>query len=199
MNKKLMSIIAITITILTAGAMIYNSNIYNNNEQNYSAIKSGEDTVHDYNNKKENKTVTKEKNINNSSMSVKDTADENEQVSPQQQNNVDENVISGNTKENSNIVENATSNDQKNDVPVFKVSKNEIMDKISFADKAKILSISKSLSPEDFNKLQEDISDDDEKKGLLNAMELLKKRLNNDDFNKMKNIASKFINLDSLN
>lgn len=199
MNKKLMSIIAITITILTAGAMIYNSNIYNNNQQNYSAIKNGEDTVHDYNNKKENKTVTKEKNINNSSMSVKDTADENEQVSPQQQNNVDENVISGNTKENSNIVENATSNDQKNDVPVFKVSKNQIMDKISFTDKAKILSISKSLSPEDFNKLQEDISDDDEKKGLLNAMELLKKRLNNDDFNKMKNIASKFINLDSLN
>lgn len=199
MNKKLMSIIAITITILTAGAMIYNSNIYNNNEQNYSAIKSGEDTVHDYNNKKENKTVTKEKNIDNSSMSVKDTADENEQVNPQQQDNVDENVISGNTKENSNIVENATSNDQKNDVPVFKVSKNEIMDKISFADKAKILSISKSLSPEDFNKLQEDISDDDEKKGLLNAMELLKKRLNNEDFNKMKNIASKFINLDSLN
>ena len=199
MNKKLMSMIAITITMLTAGVMIYNSNIYNNNEQNYSAIKNGEDTVHDYNNKKENKTVTKEKNIDNSNMSVKDTADEKEQVSPQQEKNVDENVISGNTKENSNIVENATSNDQKNDVPVFKVSKNQIMDKISFTDKAKILSISKSLSPEDFNKLQEDISDDDEKKGLLNAMELLKKRLNNDDFNKMKNIASKFINLDSLN
>lgn len=199
MNKKFMSMIAITITMLTTGVMIYNSNIYNNNQQNYSAIKNGEDTVHDYNNKKQNKTVTKEKNIDNSNVSVKDTADEKEQVSPQQQNNVDDNVISGNAKENSNIVENATSNDEKNDVPVFKVSKDQIMDKISFTDKAKILSISKSLSPEDFNKLQEDISDDDEKKGLLNAMELLKKRLNNDDFNKMKNIASKFINLDSLN
>lgn len=199
MNKKFMSIIAITITMLTTGIMIYNSNIYDNNQRNYSAIKNGEDTVHDYNNKKQNKTVTKEKNIDNSNVSVKDTADEKEQVSPQQQNNVDDNVISGNTKENSNTVENATSNDEKNDVPVFKVSKDQIMDKISFTDKAKILSISKSLSPEDFNKLQEDISDDDEKKGLLNAMELLKKRLNNDDFNKMKNIASKFINLDSLN
>jgi len=89
--------------------------------------------------------------------------------------------------------------DSKDNKPIFKVAKDKIIDKLSFADKAKILIISKSLSPTDFSKIQDDLNSKDEKKGMVSAMNLLKMRLDGNDYSKLKSIAAKFINLDALN
>ncbi|OMH20972.1 hypothetical protein AC231_10160 [Clostridium pasteurianum] len=69
---------------------------------------------------------------------------------------------------------------------------------MSISDKVKIFSISKSLSHSDLNRLQNDINNNDEKRGISDAMYLLKAKLDNKDFNVVKDIASKFINLDSI-
>jgi hypothetical protein len=211
MNKKIMSIAAIITTIVTVATMIYNSNSYTTREEGYSGIKNSKNIVDTHVNKNQNDIVEKnkssdakngvEKNLddvkNQNSIEENNTNESlTDQNSQQDNNTVEDN---NNTVEGSDSSENDNKENEKSNVPVFKVSKNEIMDKLSFIDKAKILAISKSLSPGDFNKLQEDINDNDEKKGMTNAVQLLKTRLSEDDFDNMKNIASKFINLDALN
>jgi hypothetical protein len=211
MNKKIMSIAAIITTVVTVATMIYNSNSYTTREEDYSGIKDSKNIVDTHVNKNQNDIVEKnkssdakngvEKNLddvkNQNSIEENNTNESlTDQNSQQDNNTVEDN---NNTVEESDSSENDNKENEKSNVPVFKVSKNEIMDKLSFIDKAKILAISKSLSPGDFNKLQEDINDNDEKKGMTNAVQLLKTRLSEDDFDNMKNIASKFINLDALN
>jgi hypothetical protein len=204
MNKKIMSIAAIITTVVTVATMIYNSNSYTTTEEDYSGIKNSKNIVDTHVNKNQNDIVEKNKN-SDAKNGVEKNLDDVKNQSSIEENNTNESLIDQNSQEDNNTVEESDSSendnkeDEKNSVPVFKVSKNEIMDKLSFIDKAKILAISKSLSPGDFNKLQEDINDNDEKEGMTNAVQLLKTRLSEDDFDNMKNIASKFINLDALN
>lgn len=87
----------------------------------------------------------------------------------------------------------------KDYISVFKISKEKIPDNLTVSDKIKIFSISKNLSPNDLNKLQNDINNNNEKKGVSDAMYLLKTKLDSKDFNIIKDIASKFIDLDSVN
>jgi hypothetical protein len=216
MNKKIMSIAAIITTVVTVATMIYNSNSYTTREEDYSGIKNSRNIVDTHVNKKQNDIVEKNKS-SDAKNGVQKNLDDDKNQSSIEENNTNESLTDQNSQQDNNTVEdnstvegnntveesdssqNDNKEDEKSNVPVFKVSKNEIMDKLSFIDKAKILAISKSLSPGDFNKLQEDINDNDEKKGMTNAAQLLKTRLSEDDFDNMKNIASKFINLDALN
>lgn len=98
----------------------------------------------------------------------------------------------------SNVGCTVNSDEDINYIPVFKVAKGDVLNRLSVSDKATLLLISKSLSKEDYNTIQQDLNSSDDKQGLSNAIRLLKSRLNSNDFNKIKEIAAKIINLNAL-
>lgn len=150
-----------------------------NNDKN--SIKSGDVKVH--NNENTNKQVSKDSDYQNESKAG----------------DVDKENVSEENNLSSYSSEKGNDSEYRSDVSVFKVSKEKIASELTFSDKVKILSISKNLSSSDLSELNYDINNGNEKKGISDAMQLLKRKLNSKDFNNAKNIAARFINLDSIN
>ncbi|MDD3223412.1 MAG: hypothetical protein PHX70_01710 [Clostridium sp.] len=214
MSKKIMSLIAIVITLITVFIMIYNSQNELNQNYNEKDINEYSVTKKQSNiNAKSNKKNETSKNINTNNIQNNITNNSNEQE--KNNNNSNSNINNTNNTNNSNgttddaannkvgiITENNSSSkgsgDNEDSVKVFKVSKKDIINELSFSDKLKLMSISKTLSPDDFNSLQDDISSSNERKGVSKAMSLLKRRLDESDFSKIKFIASKYINLKAI-
>lgn len=93
--------------------------------------------------------------------------------------------------------EDASSSQSKESIPVFKVSKSKIKDSLTLADKEKLLSVAAKLSAIDYekiNKYLENGSDED----IRNTIKLLKSRLSDKDYEKVKVVAEKFINMDAV-
>ncbi len=204
MNKKVMSISVVVMTIITVYIMVCNSKYSDNGQLNYSSLKNDK-TINENSNKKEDKNIVPNGTMNSGDIVKNNTTSSENNVKKNVENNVNSiaQKQSGNSaidnKENTIDDTKNNSVDIENNKPIFKISKDKIIDTLSFTDKAKILLISKSLSPTDFSKLQDDVNSDDEKKGIVSAMNLLKRRLDDKDYSKLKSIASKFINLDALN
>ena len=102
--------------------------------------------------------------------------------------------LEANSSENS---ENTNDSQSKDSTPVFKVSKSKIKDSLTLADKEKLLSIATKLSAIDYekiNKYLETGSDED----IRNTIKLLKNRLSDKDYEKVKGVAEKFINMDAI-
>ena len=79
----------------------------------------------------------------------------------------------------------------------FKVSKNEIMSSLSLIDKGRILIIASKLSAIDYKKIQELLKIGDEK-GIITAIKLLKEKLSEKDYTKIRGIAEKFLNMEMV-
>lgn len=100
-----------------------------------------------------------------------------------------------NLQEYNNSTENNTSNSSAQDVPVFKVSRSKIKDSLTLSDKSKLLGVASKLSAVDYDKVNKYLqsgSDEDVK----NTIKLLKERLSDKDYDKVKEVAKKFINMD---
>ncbi|WP_079422639.1 hypothetical protein [Clostridium oryzae] len=81
---------------------------------------------------------------------------------------------------------------------VFKVSIYNIQKEISFADKLKIISIVQGISPQDYSKVYGYLQDEDAVEAIIKTFKLLKKRLSDGQYNKLQQVASKYINMDKL-
>lgn len=97
---------------------------------------------------------------------------------------------------NKNTVQ--STDEDKKEIPVFKVAKCEVINKLSLKDKATLMYISRNLSKRDYETIQQELNSDDAKKGVSNAIKLLKEKLSQKDFDEIKEIASKVINLETL-
>lgn len=87
-------------------------------------------------------------------------------------------------------------NVDKNDTQVFKVSREEIKDKLTLSDKQKILSVARKLSPSDYEKINQYINNEDGDQGVIDAVKLLRDRLSDKDYEKIKEVAGKFLNME---
>lgn len=99
-----------------------------------------------------------------------------------------EDTVSENVKKDS-------ANYSGDSTPVFKVSKSKIKDKLTLSDKEKLLSVAAKLSAVDYEKINKYLqngSDED----IKNTIKLLKSRLSDKDYEKVKVVAEKFINMD---
>jgi lipopolysaccharide export LptBFGC system permease protein LptF len=95
----------------------------------------------------------------------------------------------------SESVKKDSANYSSDSTPVFKVSKSKIKDKLTLSDKEKLLSIAAKLSAVDYEKINtylQNGSDED----IKNTIKLLKSRLSDKDYEKVKLVAEKFINMD---
>ena len=86
------------------------------------------------------------------------------------------------------------SGNDENYVAAFKVFKGDIINSLSISDKSKIFIISTKLSALDYTKTQQFFQMGDER-GIINAIRFLKEILSAKDYNKVREIAGKFVNM----
>ncbi|WP_291569442.1 hypothetical protein [Clostridium sp. UBA4548] len=81
---------------------------------------------------------------------------------------------------------------------VIKVPVEEISSYLSLEEKAKILSVSRKLKEEDFNRFQEYLSYKNQKIGVRQAMAILEERVTAKQVSEVKEIFSKYIDMGTV-
>lgn len=81
---------------------------------------------------------------------------------------------------------------------MYKVNKNNIMNILSEDDKKDLTKIICKLSTSDIGKVKEAFDLEDENEGLVTAFKVFKTRLSTQDYKKIRDIFSKFIDIDYL-
>lgn len=225
MNKKLNSFIIILSTLISSSIMIASVNNYsyvkiNTSPQDINATDKNNEKITLRDEKKASTLLTKN-NITkspqeNQSISTSGTGSNTKSNTKSvQQNNMSkgdeplgsnkaaasdavstENQI---TNQNETSVQNATGSEDENQqvaLDVFKVKKDDILNKMSFFDKQKLFFIGQKLSTGDLNKVENYLMNDNGGNGVIDALKLLKEKLCDKDYSKVKNIVQKFINMD---
>ena len=80
---------------------------------------------------------------------------------------------------------------------VFKVATSEIQDNLTASDKIKLLYVSLQLGKEDYKKVEEYLYAKDAEEGVLKALKLLQRDLSKKEYEKVRKIAGKFIDMDA--
>lgn len=94
-------------------------------------------------------------------------------------------------------LENFNYNTKEEEQSVFKVSTWKIEENLTTSDKIKLLYISFQLGKENYKKVEEYLYAVDAEEGVLNALELLKENLSEKEYEKVRIIAGKFIDMDA--
>ncbi|MBU3159321.1 hypothetical protein KPL37_06090 [Clostridium frigoris] len=94
-----------------------------------------------------------------------------------------------------NSLENYYNYIEKNEKSVFKVSASKIKEKLTSSDKIKLLCISMKLNKEEYKKVQGYLYAKDAEDGVLKALKLLKKDLSEKEYDKVRKLAGRFIDM----
>ena len=81
---------------------------------------------------------------------------------------------------------------------LFTVKKEEILDKLSFKDKTKLLSVANKMSAVDVERIRESLEKNNEKEGAAEVFKVIKRRLTDEDYKQVKEILSPYINIKLL-
>ena len=81
---------------------------------------------------------------------------------------------------------------------IFKVDKEKIISKITSEDRKTLTRMVKKLSMHDYARMINTIKNNGEEEAALDVLEILTKRLNNEEYNKIKGILDPYINIDLL-
>lgn len=81
---------------------------------------------------------------------------------------------------------------------IYKINKDEVLDKLTDTDKGELEKIIYKLSSFDIGKIKKYIQDDNEEMGIVNAFKVLKTRLSLKDYERIKDICSRFLDIDEL-
>lgn len=81
---------------------------------------------------------------------------------------------------------------------LFIVKKEEILDKLSFKDKTKLLSVANKMSAVDVERIRESLEKNNEKEGAAEVFKVIKRRLTDEDYKQVKEILSPYINIKLL-
>lgn len=141
--------------------------------------------------KDENKEENKEKNSDSSQSLNSGYKSSNNILNEEEKNTgMQENNTKDNNKESNDAVQSNAS--------VFTVKKEEIIDKLSFKDKTKLLSLANKMSAVDVERIRESLEKSDEKEGAAEVFKVIKRRLTDEDYKQIKEILSPYINIKLL-
>jgi hypothetical protein len=96
-----------------------------------------------------------------------------------------------------NGLENYYYNDKEDEQSVFKVDTGDIEENLTTSDKIKLLYISMKLDKTDYKKVEEYLYAEDAEDGVLKALKLLKEDLSEKEYEKVRKIAIRFIDMDA--
>ena len=94
-------------------------------------------------------------------------------------------------------LENYNFDNKENEQSVFKVATWKIKDSLTTADKIKLLYVSMQLGKENYKKVEAYLYAKDAEDGVLKALKLLKEDLSKKEYEKVRKIAGKFIDMDA--
>ncbi|MBZ9685079.1 hypothetical protein G9F72_001725 [Clostridium estertheticum] len=94
-------------------------------------------------------------------------------------------------------LENDHYNAKQQEQSVFKVSTGKIEESLTTSDKIKLLYVSFQLGKENYKKVKDYLYEVDAEDGVLKALKLLKEELSKKEYEKVRKIAGKFIDMDA--
>jgi len=81
---------------------------------------------------------------------------------------------------------------------VMKVPAEELINKLTFSEKAKIMSICKELNEEDYSEISEFLTYNDERLAVLRTLNVIESKVDEDQIEELKEIFSKYIDMDKV-
>lgn len=94
-------------------------------------------------------------------------------------------------------LENYYYDNKETEQSVFKVSTGDIKENLTTSDKIKLLYVSMKLGKDDYKKVEEYLYAKDAEDGVLKALKLLKEDLSKKEYEKVRKIAGRFIDMDA--
>ena len=211
LRYKVLSFVVIICTIVSAYIMLSsNSNMVNYGENNESVLLD-DSKVDERENIKENNDLKKEKaesnkttkkdanqkeEVNKNKATLEEDKMENEQASEERVKGDKFVVVDKRQEENKGEEEDIT--DYPESAAVFKVESSKILENLSLSEKTKLLLLRRKISPVDYAKINNYLLDKNSTRGIIKTFSLLKERLSDEDYNEVKDIASKYINVDYI-
>ncbi|MBU3188992.1 hypothetical protein K9O30_09245 [Clostridium bowmanii] len=107
------------------------------------------------------------------------------------------NISMEKANEHKNSEENSSDYTKEEEQSVFKVSTGKIQENLTTADKIKLLYVSFKLGKESYKKMEEYLYAEDAERGVIKALKLLKEDLSIKEYEKVRKIAGKFIDMDA--
>lgn len=160
-------------------------------DENKNDKKETTDEVNKKENIKEDNIEDKKNNSDSSqSLNLEDKSSNNILNEEEKNTGMQENDTKDNNKEGNDAVQSNAS--------VFTVKKEEIIDKLSFKDKTKLLSVANKMSAVDVERIRESLEKSDEKEGAAEVFKVIKRRLTDEDYKQIKEILSPYINIKLL-
>ncbi|SHI45670.1 hypothetical protein SAMN05444401_0685 [Clostridium amylolyticum] len=189
MKKKFLSIFVILITAITVFTMFQgfkekDANIDSN------LFKEKSPKVNSLN------TEEKESKIDIS----KNNEDENKNINHEKENDIHNEEDTNDVLKEKKVEKEEDYNQDKNyeTAEVFKVNKDEIKDKITLNEKSKLLLIAGKLSMLDYAKIVETMKSSDEMNSASEIFQILKTRLNDEDYAKVKKILEPYMFVENI-
>ena len=99
-------------------------------------------------------------------------------------------------KPGSDSIENYYDYIKENEQAVFKVSTGKILGSLTTSDKIKLFYVSMHLDKEEYKKVEKYLYAEDAEDGVLKALKLLREDLSEKEYEKVRKIAGRFINMD---
>jgi len=81
---------------------------------------------------------------------------------------------------------------------VMKVPAEELINELTFSEKAKIMSICKELNEEDYSDISEFITYNDERLAVLRTLNVIENKVDEEQIEELKKIFSKYIDMDKV-
>jgi hypothetical protein len=177
-----------------------NSNV-NKSTTNQSATDDKKSTQQD---KPKTSDTSKQKNDVNDNKITNNEAEANKKQNTDNSNsaNLSNSSNSSSSLENNSNTEENNSNAQEDNISnqndYLKEPINNIIKDMSFIDKARLLTIANKISPTDYAKINNYLSNSDSDNNVKNVYNLLKTKLSKKDFAEFEQVAGKFVYLDKL-
>lgn len=202
MKKKCLSGLVILITIILATYMIINNK--KNSADEYIMVENSKDEKISQNNvenflneieknmdsSEAEKTEKKESFVANDLEEIEEIEEiENEENKEEKE---DEKKVQQNIKKEKEYIS------KEESVSVFKVDKTMIVENLSFREKKDLTKIITSLSMNDYALIIESIKNDGELECVIKVNSILEQRLDEDQYELIKNILEPYINLEIL-
>ncbi|BFK80338.1 hypothetical protein I3900191A7_04830 [Clostridium baratii] len=158
-------------------------------DENENDKKETADEVSKKENVKEDNKEDKENNSNSSQSLNSEDESSNKILNEEDKNTELEKKDTNNINNKEAIQSNAS---------LFTVKKEEILDKLSFKDKTKLLSVANKMSAVDVERIRESLEKNNEKEGAAEVFKVIKRRLTDEDYKQVKEILSPYINMKLL-
>ncbi|WP_163195696.1 hypothetical protein [Clostridium thermarum] len=198
MKYKLLSFLVVLTTTVSVAVMLLSSKLQTDVEP-YEEVKlvqkeNEEKQAHEEQALKDQSSDSSKANDENTEEEDSKTEQEEEGSIPQEHSF----VVIDNRKNKGQSQTKQEEEEYPDSAAVFKVESYTIEDRLTLAEKARLLTVAAKISPVDYARINNYLYDENASRGIINTFSLLKTRLSSKDYEKVKDIAEKYMYVDTI-